>query len=468
MNINSHKESQLASWLGFGLLFIALGSLNFTHVLDRYGLPIALVTALYSVFSAKTAFFFIAASQICPDPVGAPLDLTLTQLFVCVWLLTLPVNGTLRHLPAITSYARYLLPFASWLVLTQIVNGVFYPAWFTAFLIGLVTILYAESENRPEQLLWMLAAGNLFAVFGYWGNQIGVPVAGINYDDAVRGGLRFGSGRGDVNWAALCIAFYLLTTVSLLMADAKHNLRRRSIVIIGILATLALGVPALFYTGSRAGTAYFVIGIVWIVVLMVTLQGLRSRFFYIGVYGVLIIVTLLVAFPSDWTESDLTARLSAQIEISRSQASEYGTSTAIAPRAMVWLPWFEMAMKYPWLGMPSGTFMDLGPQYGAGFYGDPDWMMGGAHNVFLGTAATSGVLGLVFLIWMFFGPLWRILACRGLEFSIPILTGYLVVFLGMLNLGIESWKTYWALFSIALVCANRDSRFLAKRATARV
>jgi putative inorganic carbon (hco3(-)) transporter len=144
--------------------------------------------------------------------------------------------------------------------------------------------------------------------------------------------------------------------------------------------TLTVGTCALVMTFSRGAWINFVVGSALVMVVLVGKAGLRSRALIWGVASVVVIATVVLTF------SGLVA--------SRIFSDDKGS---VQNRLHMNDLALRMIYDNPWLGVGVNTYGLRMAEYDQ-FYLNPQNVV---HNVYLFTAAESGVFAVLAFIWLF-------------------------------------------------------------------
>jgi len=445
-------------------VFLALAAMNVTPVLQALGAPLAVTAALFAVFDPFAAFLYIAGSQITADAPSLPL--TLAQLFVACWAVTLTINGSLPHLAAIGAGMRYAIPFIIWWIVIGAINRTLDENMIYAWIVCAIACTYVpRAKGDYRGLLWMLALGTGLAVIGPWGGSLGLPVEGKVYSDAARGGFRIGAGRGDVNVAAQNLGFFIWTAVTLLLPAAlagRPGARLRGSLL--ILAIITVAGSAILSTGSRGGLGYLLLGALATAGSTVLLRSLSGPMFRrAALLGAAAMLALPVLWP--WfVETRPGKMLLATLTFNERQARVAGGGEIAAGRAEIWSKFLAVALDHPLGGAPKGSVIDMGEYGFVALGGSGDTGHGTAHNVWLETAAMRGFPAALLFTIMFFAPGLHLIRRRGAGYAQPFVIAHTVVFLIFFNIPVANWKTFWALHGLtALAAAPRASLRLVHR-----
>jgi hypothetical protein len=421
---------------------------------------IALVAVTLAVIDPFAAFLFIAGSQISPDPPGLPV--TLAQMFVIGWVISLPFTGALQRLPSILAGIRYCAPFFLLVIFSSYFRGLFSIDVLNTFILAVVAASYVFlMEGAYPRALAMLAAGAGVGLIGYWGDSLGLQMVGKVYEHDNRGGERFGAGRSDVNWSSVNVALSMWTMFSILILSIAVRRKQLSIGPIGLAALILLfGAVPLVYMGARAGLVYLMFGGVFLVLYM----SLSRAFHALVIKGILSASVLFLASgPLIWTGlsgTDIGERLIATLEFNRLQAVERGGASGLSGRSEIWARFASIAYQYPLLGAPKGAVVDVG-EYGFAIVGEDGVEGAGAgaaaHNVFLDISASRGVpLAIMFSV-VFFLPIFVLYRSCGPVYALPFAMSHCIIFLAFMNLSIFNYKTYWALHVLTAAAAYHYS-----------
>ncbi len=257
---------------------------------------------------------------------------------------------------------------------------------------AVVALVAAESwrasDLRRILTTFVLAAGGLVVLYGLI--QTADLELGTHWDwiHFVNAGASFGptstvwSTFGNPNHLAGFIACLLPIGVIVVISD-------RSLIVRAITGGVLLGgLVCLVETSSLGGLGASVGALVLTGVLLIPeLKGRRRLALWCGA-GVAVAVAL--AFVIVGAQGTISHKLDAITKWSS------GTSTA-AQRVQYWHSAVDMAKDRPLLGWGPDTFGYLAPKYQTQKFVDafgPDQVINGAHNTFLQTLATKGVLGL--------------------------------------------------------------------------
>jgi len=267
---------------------------------------------------------------------------------------------------------------------------------------AVVTLIAAESwrasDLRRILTTFVLAAGGLVVLYGLI--QTADLELGTHWDwiHFVNAGASFGptstvwSTFGNPNHLAGFIACLLPIGVIVVISD-------RSLIVRAIAGAVLLGgLVCLVETSSLGGLGASVGALVLTGVLLIPeLKGRRRLALWCGA-GVAVAVAL--AFVIVGAQGKISHKLDALTNWSS------GTSTA-AQRVQYWHSAVDMAKDRPLLGWGPDTYGYLAPKYQTQKFVDafgPDQVINAAHNTFLQTLATKGVLGLgallFFLVWL--------------------------------------------------------------------
>ena len=267
---------------------------------------------------------------------------------------------------------------------------------------AVVALVAAESwrasDLRRILTTFVLAAGGLVVLYGLI--QTADVELGTHWDwiHFVNAGASFGptstvwSTFGNPNHLAGFIACLLPIGVIVVISD-------RSLIVRAITGAVLLGgLVCLVETSSLGGLGASVGALVLTGVLLIPeLKGRRRLALWCGA-GVAVAVAL--AFVIVGAQGTISHKLDAITKWSS------GTSTA-AQRVQYWHSAVDMAKDRPLLGWGPDTFGYLAPKYQTQKFVDafgPDQVINAAHNTFLQTLATKGVLGLAallfFLVWL--------------------------------------------------------------------
>ncbi len=444
-----------------GIVLGCLTLMHYTPMLEPLGVPLSFLATAAAVFNPFAAFLFVAGSQIAPDPPEFPL--TLAQLFVAAWILTLPFNGCLGGLPAISKGLRFTFPFILMWIAIGFLNETIDETMIYALVTAAILCTYVPlAAGNYERLLMMLVLGASLGILGYWGTAVGLSMEGLVYDQFDRGGLRMGSGRADVNFASVNVGFALWTAIVLSLSAAwAGNRSRRGGGIVTVLFVFAIMVIPLVAMGSRAALVYIFFGGFAVGLYVLTFRAMRTRALALVLLAPFILLVLLpVLWPIFW-DSAPGQMLLATLQFNEIQAGSQGSDALSVGRRDIWDRFFKIAMDYPIFGAPKGAVVDMG-EYGFAVVGevarDGAGRGGAAHNVLLDMAVSRGFLTAILFAFAFVAPVVLLIKRRGALYALPFAIAHVMVLLAFSNLSIGNWKTYWALHVLTAVAASGAGR----------
>lgn len=461
---NVHITSSLGSHWAVSIVFGCLALLNVTPVLSSFGTPLSIAAASAAVFNPFAAFLFVAGSQIAPDPQGFPL--TLAQMFVAAWVVTLPFNGCLSGFSAIPAGMRYAIAFILMWTAIGLTNGTVSEALVYAYVTAAILCAYLpRMHGHYTRGLWMLALGAGLGILGHWGVASGLPMEGRVYEHVARGGVRMGSGRADVNFASVNVGFALWTIVALLLPVAWLSSSSRAwLSRIAVVACIALCSVPLIAMGSRAGLGYLILGGLTLAIYVPLVRSLSGPALTSGLLALLAIFALSPVVWPLFMESAAGQMLVATLDYNRSQAMLVGSEEWDAGRAEIWGKFLNVALQYPLTGVPAGEVVDMG-EYGFAEAGGGEG--GTGHNVFIDLAAARGFPTAILFAIAFLAPVFALYLRRGAMYALPFVVAHAMVFLPFMNVSIANWKTYWALHVLtAAAAAGKTPRSYARSAHA--
>jgi O-antigen ligase len=437
-------------------VILVIGVLNALNLPVVHGSSLAAVIAvIVAVFSALDGYCwaaFMATSQIVADPQGLPL--TLAQLGVVAWAVTLPLNSTLGAVKHIRCLWSYIAPLTVWIIILEVgANCTWGVSWFVGpitFLIAGLYFLDPRTEGKLALKIIVLSAGT--AALGYWLPKLGVSVLGITYaaSDYTLGFARTGYGRGDSNNAAINVVVFLLGATALTIFSETKTFDRRVKEVVFVAACWALGIPALLATVSRGGLYAIPLGL--LVILLIYLRARGSS----AVGGFLAVGCVIVLAASSVVFFDAGAAILGKFGETRSfvdlkDQSDVTSNTVgpnfLAGRSQIWLNHLDMMIQYPLTGIRRGENWTFPGAVGGGAVGVNDFWFA-AHNVFIEYGSRSGILGCVlFLVVFYRAPrqLWR---RAGLVESAPYLCVIVAIGLMFLSFSVTTWKTLWLVLAL--------------------
>jgi len=233
------------------------------------------------------------------------------------------------------------------------------------------------------QFMWVGGGGAEWARALIWPSYVTDPEFGIHLDRG-RGAFRTAVGQS----VFLVMLFYM----------NLYSIRRirgpwRAILIL----QAALTIPAIFFTGIRAGyVAFLVCGVVW------CLWGSSYRVGGLKIaVGLLVLIVGVVVF---WENLATTERRTGGV----AQLGPIRSREVLVRQAQ------EIVRAHPWKGVGFGHFIDHQVQMAR----DPQSLTGmspfmlSQHNVFLTLVCETGIPGLVGIVAIFVGVFWQSLCLR--------------------------------------------------------
>jgi O-antigen ligase len=216
---------------------------------------------------------------------------------------------------------------------------------------------------------------------------------------------------------------------------------------------IALGIPVLLFTYSRAAQLSFAVGLI----LLVLFNKKRRLFYLFGLLAAFFVFLTMESVSSRFHEST-----SLGIEASTNEQ-----------HLVLWFLAVRMFLERPLLGYGAGNFFSHVGSYGpfahiwgfTGFVGEGQ----ACHNIFLQTAAESGVFALISLILFLFFLYKKLLSSY---YNCPLLNKWQIsgllcsVIVGIIVNLISNFFTreaFWVLLGLASAAANvygasRDSK----------
>ena len=457
-SIDSHRLSNKDK-ISICIVFICLAAMNITPVLNVMGAPLALLCVVVAVFNPYAAFLYTAGSQIAPDPPMFPL--TLAQLFVASWVFTLPINNQLGNFAAVPRSLRFIIPFIVLHSLITLDNGSFSePLLYASINAAILCFYLPRVSGNFTGLVLMLGLGASLGIVGHWGGAIGLPVSGEVYDHSgIRGGIRAGSGRADVNFASVNVGFALWTLAAILLpiAWAKRGRKRPAynLLILTLLAACAIPLIAM---GSRGGLAYLVLGGLILYLYAMNVRSLSGSSMKFSAFAIWCLIPTLPFLWPLFLETGPGKVLMATLEYNEEQSTLSGGNLFLAGRWDIWSHSWAVVQENLWFGTAKGTVVDMG-EYGVfvvgGEIAEGAGQGAAGHNMFLDLAMTSGVPMAILFAIAFAAPVIALIRRRGLLYAQPFVIAHVMCLLPMLNLSILNWKTYWALHVLTSFAAMR-------------
>ena len=417
---------------------------------SQWALPLAACAAIVSAFSAQSWIVMVVLSQIAPDPPDALLSLG--QLAVVGWAVTLPINGMVQKLRACGGLLTELLPLSLWCAaLGLTVGNPMSLGFLSGPAVALIAWAYISGSTRgPFTLLRAVVFSMGYPVLGYLAKLAGVSIVSKTYGSAgILSVERVGSGRGDVNTDALNLCIFMVGMLAI--ALYKLNTRQGRAVpgsVFGYVACAAMALPPLFQTVSR-GSIYGAAVLIPAALFYYLWFSRRAR--TILIVGAAFLGTFGVAVGMSEWQFPGTRFLHESVEtVERRSAAATGADVGplgfLSDRSGLWNDHLTMMMQYPLSGPPRGSRWQAGGLGGTVGNSSDGWFA--AHNTFIEFGSVGGIPAFLMFLWMFFAPPVRLLRRQGPVEAFVFLAVLSGVLVGFSTLSIASWKSYWILLAL--------------------
>ena len=448
------------------VVFSGLTMLHFSPVQTTYGVYLSIFLALVSCFNSVAFFVFAVGSQMAPDPKG--ISLTLAQLGVICWIVTLPVNGWPALVQKGFKIPAVLILFLLWGILMTIFNGTwikFIPVLTGAFFF-IIAIVYANDDRYTlNNYLIVICLSSFISIVGYWFLRVGLPVELIQYEgDAVRNVERIGSGKGDANMVGIMLPIgvigYLFSSATNLSGKNSLDLQKppgRGLLgtLISVIVVFFIGMPPLISTASRSALITTAIGFAAMVVFLFisarqeTFVVLKSR---IRAVLTLILIMLITTITYITTNVNFNRYLVAMERISDKESSMSTNGSMVGGRSSIWLSHLKIIAEYPLSGSPKEATW-LFSSYGRGKFGEFV-----AHNTYIEVGSLAGLPESILFILFCFYPFFK----RYRIFFHPDYLAYtlvgIVIFVSFMSFSAQSWKVFWIFMALVWLIYFRSEQ----------
>ena len=461
-----NQDSFLKKYFLSFVVFFGLTLLHFSPVQTTYGIYLSIFISLISCFNSVAFFVFAVGSQMAPDPKG--ISLTLAQLGVICWVVTLPVNGWPGLFQKGFKVPSVLILFLCWGVFMTIFNGTwikFIPV-LTGAVYFIIAIVYANDNRYTlNQFLIVICLSSFISIVGYWLLRFGLPVELIQYEgDAVRNVERIGSGKGDANMVGTMLPIgilgYLFATATYLAGKTSEKIRqipKNGIfkTLISVVVIFIIGMPPLISTASRSALVTTGIGFAaMLVFLYISAQKevvlvIKSR---IRAVLVLIIIMLTVTITYITTNMDYNRYLIAMERINDKESRMSSSGGLVGGRSSIWLSHIKIIAEYPLSGSPKEATW-LFSSYGRGKFGDFV-----AHNTYIEMGSLAGLPeSIMFIMFCFFPFIKRYRIFFHPDYLAYSLVGILI-FVSFMSFSAQSWKVFWIFMALVWLIYFRSEK----------
>ena len=411
--------------------------------------PLIGVMATLCWTTPTTAFFYIACAQFLPFPEGVALNPA--QIGVVTWL--------------VVSFARYrrinldglgrLWPVLPWLLWFWMMTGeaLYLPnsEYFKAITYSVIACQQVnEAKGRHLKCLLGLCLGCLMVTTAFWAFQLGLGVDLSTWGGERGGYARLGGVRADavMIWPPLLMGCFGVLGITLsAMASGRFPDQIQRLKTLTVAAFL-VAVPPLVATMTHGAYAGFALMSAFVGFVYLDMKR-RKLFTRRGSSLAPIVLTLVAAFAVVYA-TDLfktRSRITALFDYYQRTSDSTG---AAASRSDVWEYSLRTIAEHPLLGVRfNDDPEDIPPEYA---------VFGGylSHNVFLDYGRSTGVTGMLFVLFFFFYPLarlwrrtdnWRFLGFFLFHFALLIF---------WLSLSFQFYKTFWGFWMLAAMVAERE------------
>ncbi len=437
-------------------VFTGLTLLHFSPVQTSYGVYLSIFISIISCFNSAAFFVFAVGSQMAPDPKG--ISLSLAQLGVICWFVTLPLNGWPGLAQKGFRIPSVLLLFLGWGVLMTVFNGTWikYIPILTGAFFFIIAIVYAN-DNRYSlnELLIVICLSSFISIVGYWFLRLGLPVELIQYEgDAVRNVERIGSGKGDANMVGIMlpigvIGFLFAKATSLASKNTGFKGQPQQVGIISALISVVIvfiiGLPPLISTASRSALITSVAGFVAMLVFLFISASKEVLFplkMKIRAVSFLIVIMLSAAVIYIGTNVNFNRYLIAMERINDKESGMSIHGSMVGGRSSIWLSHLKIIAEYPLSGSPKEATW-LFSSYGRGKFGEFV-----AHNTYIEVGSLAGLPESILFILFCFAPF--ILKYK--TFFHPDYLAYtlvgILIFVSFMSFSAQSWKVFWIFMAL--------------------
>lgn len=449
-------------------VFIGLTLLHFSPVQNTYGAYLSILISLVSCFNSAAFFVFAVGSQMAPDPKG--ISLTLAQLGVVCWVVTLPVNGWPALVQKGFKIPAVLVIFLCWGILMTVFNGTwikFIPVLTGAFFF-IIAIVYAnDGRYTLNEFLIIICLSSFISIVGYWFLRLGLPVELIQYEgDSVRNVERIGSGKGDANMVGIMLPIgilgYLFSSATSLAGKNTGYMRQiptggmvRMFVIVVLI--FVIGMPPLISTASRSALITSAIGFLSMLVFLFisankeNIPVFKSK---IRMVFMLVIIMLTITITYITTNFDFNRYLIAMERINDKESRMSSSGSMVGGRSSIWLSHLKIIAEYPLSGSPKNATW-LFSSYGRGKFGDFV-----AHNTYIEMGSLAGLPeSIMFIMFCFYPFIKRYKIFLHPDFLAYTLVGILI-FVSFMSFSAQSWKVFWIFMALVWLIYFRTEKLV--------
>ncbi|HNY01144.1 MAG TPA: O-antigen ligase family protein [Bacteroidales bacterium] len=450
------------------VVFVGLILLHFSPVQKSFGAVLSVLMALLASFNPAAFFVFAVGSQIAPDP--KDISMTLAQLGVVCWLITLPVNRWPLLARDGFKLPTVLILFIFWGIAMTVLNGTW--EYFIPLLTGIfyfiIAIVYANDRRYSQyELLMVVCLTSFISIIGYWLPKIGLPVELIEYEsDAFRNVERIGSGKGDANMVGIMLPIavigFLFTLITYNFQDAGDTESEHKPGV-GVFTTLGLicfifvaGIPPLLSTASRTALVTSVFGfLVMLFFLFMTAKKSQFSAFKRKTYVTLlfILITLVLSSVYIYTNNEFNRYIIAMERINSKENESLIGNNRFGGRSPVWQSHLKIIADYPLSGSPREATWVFA-SHGRGKFGSFV-----AHNTYIEMGSLAGLpSAFLFIIFCFYPFFKRFrIFFHGNYLAFPLVG--ILIFTSFLSFSAQSWKVFWVFMALVwMIYYQTDGR----------
>jgi O-antigen ligase len=421
-------------------------ALNYQPVYDSLGKHIVIVLSLVSFLTPVSGMFFLAASQMIPDPAGFPLSAS--QTAVLGFAVHTLLAEKFKYLRAALPVLKAVAPFVVWTGVLMLLHGELRQILLLAYAVVTavaVASLVSQSGGRTTLCLGLLAAGFALCGVTFWGIKLGIPgmVQAFNtqlYGETTAESSRMGSARGNAGMLGPPMAIAIVGLSGVALALMQNRNRRFWNCCVLLVTCLAIGIPPLIGSGVRTGFIALIVGfLTWLFVGggFFRRNPVAGRVMWIGI-ALSVLVVAVAWYPLQlnqyWNET------------TQRQEEQGGIESPLGGRTLEWKAAWDSVLTSPLLGTggrPVAIYSyEEAPELWA------------SHNTYLDVAMLGGIPGLLFYLLFLSKPLIALWFRRSDGNCLALIAAYLATCVAITGNSALQMKHIWMLWPLLMAVAQ--------------
>lgn len=428
-------------------VLVCSAALNYQPVYNSFGNYIVVALSLVSFLTPISGMFFLAASQMLPDPAGLPFSSS--QMAVLGFAVHTVLANKWRHLVAAIPFIMAIAPFAIWVVMLLVFQGGMRQIMLLIYAVVTAVAaasLVSQSGGRTTLCLGLFAAGFALCGVTFWGIKFGISGMVQAFDTAVYGettseSLRVGSARGNAGMLGPPMAISLIGLFGVALALMQNLKKPFFSSCILLVASLAFGLPPLIGSGVRAGLIALAAGfLVWF---------LCGGFFFNrnpaaawAMWAGIGLSVLVVA--AAWYSLGLDRYWEGTAE---RQAAQGGYNNPLSGRTLEWKAGWESVLSSPIIGTGGKPVV----RYSYGEHPE----LWASHNTYLDAGMLGGLPALLCYLYFLSVPLGCLWSRRADGSCLALLATYVSACVAIAGNSALQMKHVWILWPLAMSAAVR-------------